>query len=278
MSDAWCDQCDRYYDPSKEHDCRVMAPEEAQANRLPHAWRPAWKRAAEAGGSLRGDGAEGTITIKAEAGAVHVDRPHIATLPTGERVELPAGTVLREGTLPPVATPQENFAALKRMYPNLAGTYERAAAKHEIAPWDVTEEQLWEECPALRPVDPDEPKPLGEQLHDEHERALRELTERVGLPREMAPSVLRVDGAPVAEITSIRFERTDRAENVPPGMLEDGAILAVVGLEGAPSATPIIDAWRAAGEPAVMTFTAEEAARLTGIEATFPGDHAKART
>lgn len=67
------------------------------------AWRPAWKRAAEAGGSLRGDGAEGTITIKAEAGTVHIDRPHIATLPTGERVDLPAGTVLREGTLPPEA-------------------------------------------------------------------------------------------------------------------------------------------------------------------------------
>jgi len=38
-----------------------------------------------------------TITVKSEAGAVHIDRPHIATLPTGERVELPAGTVLREG-------------------------------------------------------------------------------------------------------------------------------------------------------------------------------------
>ena len=158
---------------------------------------------------------------------------HVATLPTGERVDLPAGTVLREGTLPPVATPQENFAALKRMYPNLAGTYERAAAKHEIAPWDVTEEQLWEECPALRPVDPDEPKPLGEQLHDEHDRALRELTERVGLPREMAPSVLRVGGVPIAEVTSVRFERTVRAENVPPGMLEDGAAFATVGPAGA---------------------------------------------
>jgi hypothetical protein len=30
-------------------------------------------------------------------------KPHVATLPTGERVELPAGTVLREGTLPPDA-------------------------------------------------------------------------------------------------------------------------------------------------------------------------------
>ena len=39
-----------------------------------------------------------TITVKSEAGAVHIDRPHIATLPTGERVELPAGTVLHEGT------------------------------------------------------------------------------------------------------------------------------------------------------------------------------------
>ena len=62
---------------------------------------PAWKHAAEAGGLLRGDGSDDTITIKSEAGAVHINRPHIATLPTGERVELPAGTVLREGTRAP---------------------------------------------------------------------------------------------------------------------------------------------------------------------------------
>lgn len=49
------------------------------------------------------------------------------------------------------ATAQENFAALKRGYPSLAGAYERAAAKNGIAPWDVTEEQLWAECPPLRP-------------------------------------------------------------------------------------------------------------------------------
>ena len=98
---------------------------------------------AEAGGTLRSNG-DGAVTIKVEAGAVHIDRPHVATLPTGERVELPAGTVLREGTLPPEAE--------------------------------------------------DDRPTLGEQIHDEHDRALRNLTERVGLPREMAPSVAFLDG------------------------------------------------------------------------------------
>lgn len=49
------------------------------------------------------------------------------------------------------ATAKENFAALKSMYPSLANAYERAAAKYGIQPWEVTEEQLWEECPPLRP-------------------------------------------------------------------------------------------------------------------------------
>lgn len=48
------------------------------------------------------------------------------------------------------ATAKESFAALKRGYPSLAGAYERAAVKNGIQPWDVTEEQLWAECPRLR--------------------------------------------------------------------------------------------------------------------------------
>lgn len=107
---------------------------------------------ARKGGTLRGDGS-GAITIKAEAGAVHVDRPHVATLPDGSRVELPAGTVLREAPTPE-HTPQENFAALKLMAPSLAGVYERAGVKLGIEPHLVTEEQAYEECPALRLADP----------------------------------------------------------------------------------------------------------------------------
>lgn len=49
-------------------------------------------------------------------------------------------------------TAEENFAALKRMAPSLAGVYERAAAKHGIRPWEATEEMAWEECPNLRPA------------------------------------------------------------------------------------------------------------------------------
>ena len=68
------------------------------------AWRPAWKHAAEAAGTLRGDGS-GAITIGplSTERTVNLTAAFIATLPTGERVELPAGTVLREGTLPPDA-------------------------------------------------------------------------------------------------------------------------------------------------------------------------------
>ena len=53
---------------------------------------------------------------------------------------------------PRPATAEENFAALKRMAPSLAGVYERAAAKRGIRPWEATEEMAWEECPALRPA------------------------------------------------------------------------------------------------------------------------------
>lgn len=47
-------------------------------------------------------------------------------------------------------THEENFAALKRLAPSLAAVYERAAAKRGIVPWNVSDEQLWEECPSLR--------------------------------------------------------------------------------------------------------------------------------
>ena len=146
---------------------------------------------AREGGTLQVDAGD-RVTVDTETEAqVDLLVAFVATLPDGSRVSLPAGTVLREGTLPPE-------------------------------------------------IEPTEPRTLGEQLHEEHDRAahadgspclcdpaegaiLADLTERVGLPREMAPS-----------------------------------------------ATPIIDAWRAAGEPAAMTFTAEDAARLTGIAAIFP--------
>ena len=55
-------------------------------------------------------------------------------------------------TVPREAAPEENFAALKRMAPSLAGVYERAAAKRGIQPWEATEEMAWEECPALGPA------------------------------------------------------------------------------------------------------------------------------
>ena len=82
----------------------------------------------------------------------------VATLPNGSSVELPAGTVLKEA--PTIeATLQENFAALKLMAPSLAGVYERAGTKLGIEPHLVTEEQAYEECPALRPADPLPTKP-----------------------------------------------------------------------------------------------------------------------
>ena len=80
----------------------------------PHPWSTAlevtpcgrcgWSRRshasqAEASGARRGDGSDGAITIKAQAEAtINVCTPHVATLPNGSRVALPAGTVLREGT------------------------------------------------------------------------------------------------------------------------------------------------------------------------------------
>lgn len=119
------------------------------------AWKPAWKLAAEAGGTLRGDGSDGAYTfgpLPTER-TINICTPHVATLPDGSRVELPAGTVLREApTSEP--TPQENFAALKLMAPSLAGVYERAGVKLGIEPHLVTEEQAYEECPALRLADP----------------------------------------------------------------------------------------------------------------------------
>ena len=58
-----------------------------------------------------------------------------------------------EALAPREPTPDENFAALKHFAPSLAAVHERAAAKHGVHPWNVSEEQLWEECPALRPAD-----------------------------------------------------------------------------------------------------------------------------
>ncbi len=63
-------------------------------------------------------------------------------------------TILADKTLegpPREYTREENFAAMKRLVPPLAAAHERAATKHGIAPWDVSDEQVWEECPSLRP-------------------------------------------------------------------------------------------------------------------------------
>ena len=56
--------------------------------------------------------------------------PVVATLPTGERVELPAGTVLREGTLPP--EPEDDRPTLGEQI--LADLTERASLPREMAP------------------------------------------------------------------------------------------------------------------------------------------------
>lgn len=183
-------------------------------------------------------------------------KSHVATLPDGSRVELPAGTVLREGTLPPE-------------------------------------------------IEPTEPRTLGEQLHEEHDRAahadgspclcdpaegaiLADLTERVGLPREMAPSVgpacndpnhAPTDWGPNMRSdwlcgscgtwtknpkgTRTTFDRTIRPEHMPPPGLEDGAVLATVGPEGAiVPADP--DPWLAG-----LTITTANAIR-SGIDRGLP--------
>lgn len=80
--------------------------------------------------------------------------PCVAAFPDGGSVRLPVGTKIESETARREPTPEENFAALKRMYPRLAAVYERAAEKHGVDPWDVSEEAAWEECPALRPVKP----------------------------------------------------------------------------------------------------------------------------
>ena len=108
---------------------------------------------AREGGTLQVDAGD-RVTVDTETEAqVDLLVAFVATLPDGSRVELPAGTVLREApTSEP--TPQENFAALKLMAPSLAGVYERAGVKLGIEPHLVTEEQAYEECPALRLADP----------------------------------------------------------------------------------------------------------------------------
>ena len=77
-------------------------------------------------------------------------RSLIATLPDGSTVVLPAGTVLREPETRREYTPEENFAALKHMYPALAAVHERASEKYGVHPWDVTQEQIEDVCPALK--------------------------------------------------------------------------------------------------------------------------------
>jgi len=79
------------------------------------AWKPAWKHAAEAGEPIPSADGGGqwipdpekpthyTFGPLPTESTINLTAAHIATLPTGERVELPAGTVLREGTLPPDA-------------------------------------------------------------------------------------------------------------------------------------------------------------------------------
>ncbi len=56
--------------------------------------------------------------------------PVVATLPTGERVELPAGTVLREGTLPP--EPEDDRPTLGEQI--LADLTEHVDLPREMAP------------------------------------------------------------------------------------------------------------------------------------------------
>ena len=168
---------------------------------------------AREGGTLRGDGS-GAITIKAEAGAVHVDRPHVATLPNGVRVELPAGTVLREAPTPiQLASAEEERAILPRATrvkvrsragaPTVVTIEDDAGRTIRLAHVGAAEAMRYGEPPEI------ETKTLGEQIHDEHDRkthadgsccvcdpaptVLADLTERVGLPREMAPSVTAYD-------------------------------------------------------------------------------------
>ena len=103
----------------------------------------------------------------------------VATLPTGERVELPAGTVLREGSGGRAYEP--TIIAMREPRPVCCkAAIECSALNWQplVPSWQMT----WgcvQHCPfcgapLLTPgVDP----------------VLADLTERVGLPREMAPSV-----------------------------------------------------------------------------------------
>lgn len=92
--------------------------------------------------TLRGD----VERLREKARAVFAEIDH-----TG-RVDADVFRALRAEVDPPAPepTPEQNFEALKKGWPALAGVHERAAAKHGIKPWDVTNEQLEEECPALR--------------------------------------------------------------------------------------------------------------------------------
>ncbi len=106
------------------------------------AMRKAAPRLAREVATLRAD----VERLREKARAVFAEIDH-----TG-RVDADVFRALRAEVDPPAPepTPEQNFEALKKGWPALAGVHERAAAKHGIKPWDVTNEQLEEECPALR--------------------------------------------------------------------------------------------------------------------------------
>lgn len=127
--------------------------------------------------------AERTITLTAN---------FVATLPTGERVELPAGTVLREGT---GAVDHKHLLACARgvvdhdVAQALTGPVAHALLSALRAACGDSIEDV-----ALRagPPEPMSPAWINAQFREvtqaEGEAILADLTERVGLPREMAPS------------------------------------------------------------------------------------------
>lgn len=137
--------------------------------------------------------AETQITLKAETGAnAHLCAAYVATLPTGERVELPAGTMLREGT---GAIDHSHLLACARGVVDFAthepidGPLMRALLSALRAACGDSIEDV-----ALRagPPEPMSPAWINAQFREvtqaEGEAILADLTERVGLPREMAPS------------------------------------------------------------------------------------------
>ena len=121
------------------------------------AWEPAWKHAAEANGLLPSADAYRVGPLSTER-TITLTAAHVATLPTGERVELPAGTVLREGA---GAIDHRHLLACAR------GVVDHDAAQALTGP--VAHALL----SALRVA-------CGDSIED--------VAQRAGLPREMAPS------------------------------------------------------------------------------------------